>query len=225
MAGRVHLTAAAIAIVIAATACGQSQPTTAAYTRPSPTRSSAPTTAKAPTSLVLETGSPPRPPSAAFVVHSGAHDIVVNGLALVTGKWISDRSLAQQTVHSTIRWPRATTISGGDNPTIEFHTPYVPDFVLVRAYASLDEVNQVPAGYPTATFRCTQFTAPRCKVVASTSGIRILGLDQTIYFSTYIVVYSEWHLPTKAPGSGVYAPGSLPASWLFRVVHTHATGP
>jgi hypothetical protein len=225
MTTRVHLAATAIAIVIVTAACGQSKAATSAPGRRSPTRSSASTTAPAPVSLVLETGSPPHPPSAAFVVHSGAHDIIVNGVALVTGKWITDRSVVQATVHSLIPWPHATTIEGGDNPSIEFHTPYVPDFVVVRAYAALDEVNQVPLGYPITSFDCNQFTAPRCNVVASKSGIRVFGLDQTIYSGTYIVVYSEWHLPTKPPGSGAYAPGSLPASWLFRVIHTRATGP
>jgi hypothetical protein len=225
MATRMHLTAAAIAIVSVTAACGQSTPTTSAPRRPSPTRSSTSTTTPAPLSLVLETGSPPHPPSVALVVPTGTHDIVVNGVPVVTGEWISDKNVTQQTLHRAIPWPRVTTIVGGDNASIEFRTPYVPDFVVVKTYADLDKVNQVPSGLPQATFSCNQFTAPRCRIVASGSGFRVLGLDQTVYSGTFIVVYSEWHLPTKVPGSGVYAPGSLPASWLFRIIHTRATGP
>jgi hypothetical protein len=223
MGTRMNITVFAIAVVVIGAACGQSR-SPSAHTG-QPTTTAAQHGARDAVSLILERGSPPKPPSVALVVKSGAHDIVVNGVALVTGEWITDRNAPQPTLQSTIRWPRATTIEGGDSPTIEFHTPYVPDFVVVRTYTALDEVNQVPLGMPIATFGCNQFTAPQCKVVASKSGIRVLGLDQTIYTGEYIVVYSEWHLPTKVEGSGVYAQGSLPASWLFRIAHTRATAP
>jgi hypothetical protein len=223
MATRAHIAAAALAVVAVAAGCGTPAATTPAR-RVSPIPS---TTGVSPTPvpLVRETGAPPRPPSVAFVVPSGAHDVVVPGKPLVNREWTTDATVAHQGVGRAVPWPIIKTIDGGDNPAIAFATPYVPDFVVVRSYASIDNVDLVPVGMPITTFGCNRFTAPRCTVETTKSGIRIHGLDQTVYAGTYIVVYCEWHLPTKKPGAGVYAPGSLPASWIFRIAHARALAP
>jgi hypothetical protein len=212
---------AAIVIVLVGVGCGRSVTTTSptSHTTASTTM---PGVDPKPAPLVLETGSPPRPPAVALVVHAGTHDVVVRGRPLVPDGWTTGASVARETVRHAVPWPDMTTIDGGDNPSIAFGTPFVPDFVVVRAYTSIEKGSLVPVGLPVATFGCNRFTAPRCTVETTKSGIRILGLDQTIYSGTYLMVYCEWHLPTKKPGSGYYAPGSLPASWLLRVGHRRA---
>jgi hypothetical protein len=212
---------AAIVIVLIGVGCGRSVAATAP-SRGTTASTSTPGVKPKPVPLVLETGSPPRPPSVALVVHSGPHDVVVRGRPLVPGDWTTGAGVARETVGHAVPWPPMTTIDGGDNPSIAFGTPFVPDFVVVRAYTNIEKGSLVPIGLPVATFGCNRFTAPRCTVETTKTGIRILGVDQTIYSGTYLMIYCEWHLPTKKPGSGYYAPGSLPASWLLRVQHTRA---
>jgi hypothetical protein len=227
MATRVRVAAVVIVTIVAivfigvASGCGRTVATTSPARRAS-AKASTPTVEPEPVPLVLETGAPPRPPSVSFVVHTGTHDVVVRAKPLVPDDWTTDASVARQSVGQAVPWPDTTTIDGGDNPSIAFGTPFVPDFVVVRAYTNIEKRSLVPVGLPVATFGCNRFTAPRCTVETTKSGIRILGLDQTIYSGTYLMVYCEWHLPTKKPDGGYYAPGSLPASWLLRVEHTRA---
>jgi hypothetical protein len=173
--------------------------------------------------LVLETGAPPGPPTAEFVVHSGEHDDAFAG-HLFTADWTSAGSAALARVADPVPWPKLRTIAGGDDPTIAFNTPFTPDFVVVKVFTDVDSGRLTPIGIPIATFGCNRFTAPKCRVETSKSGIRLLDLDQTVYSGTYLVVFSQWHSPTKQSGVG-QASDDVAASWLFRIAHTRATQP
>ena len=173
--------------------------------------------------LVLETGAPLRPPPVALVVHAGARDIVVRG-KLYTGDWPTADAPVRQPPVYPVPWPALTTIVGGDDPTIAFTTPFMPDFVVMKVYAKIDRGSLVPIGFPIATFACDRFTQPRCRTASTASELRILGLDQTIYAGTYLMVYAQWHQPSTPRVRTVYptGPGDLAASWMFHISHARA---
>jgi hypothetical protein len=228
MAAGVRTAALAAVIGIVAVACGRPVASTAsrasrttATTTISGT-SGAGTTAEV-VPLIPETGAPPQPPAVRFVVHSGARDLVVPG-HLYTGDWPSADSPVRQAATYPVPWPALTTIPGGDDPTLALGTAFMPDFVAVKVYAEIDRASLVPIGFPIATFGCNRFSAPRCRVLSTPSGLRILGLDQTIYAGTYLMVYGQWHQPSKPriPSGYPTGPGDLAASWMFHVRHTRA---
>jgi hypothetical protein len=175
--------------------------------------------------MVLETGAPLRPPPVALVVHSGARDVVVPG-KLYTGDWPTDTAPLRVPPVYPVPWPTPTTIHGGDDPTIALGTRFMPDFVVVKIYAEIDRASLVPIGYPIASFACDRFTQPQCRTAMTAQGIRIVGLDQTTYAGTYVMVYAQWHQPSKPRVHTAYptGPGDLAAAWMFRIAHTRAAG-
>jgi hypothetical protein len=222
MAARVHLTAAAIAIVVVAAACGQSAGTTATAHR---TAASPSTTVvkRNPVPLVLETDAPTKPPTVALVVRSHAHDIAVRGV-LYGDDYAASIDVRGKAAYGPTPWPNPTTIAGGDNPVIALDTPSVPDFVIVKSYVHVVGPVLNPEPLAVAMFGCNHFTSPKCVVERTASGLRILGLDQTFYAGTYLMIFCQWHLPSSQRSLG-YRSDSVTASWLFRIQHTRATGP
>jgi hypothetical protein len=220
MAARIRV--AAVAIVVVGAACGQSAASTATAhrTTASPSTTGVP---REPVSLVLETDAPSKPPAVVIVVRSHAHDIAIPG-TLYNEDWAPSSDVIQPPTSGPTRWPKPTTIDGGDNPVIALDTPSVPDFVLVKSYAHVVGVFLNPEPLPVAIFGCNHFTAPKCVAEETASGIQVLGVDQSIYSGTYLVIFCQWHLPSNQRGLG-YRSDSVTASWLFRVVHTRATGP
>jgi hypothetical protein len=222
MATRVRLTAAAIAIVMVAAACGQSEPNPATARRttagPSTTQ-----VARQSVPLVLETDAPTIPPAVALVVRSHAHDIAARGV-LYGDDYATSIDVRGHPDYGPTPWPKPTTIDGGDDPIVVLDTPSVPDFVIVKSYVHVEGAILNPEPMPVAYFTCNHFTAPKCVVERTASGLRILGLDQSFYAGTYLMVFCQWHLPSSQRGLG-YHSDSVTASWLFRVVHTRATGP
>jgi hypothetical protein len=221
MATRARLTALSVVAVLGV-ACGRPVTTTA---RPLRTRAKAVETAgpPPPAPLVLESAAPARPPGVALVVHSGIRDDVVPG-RLYTADWTTRGSASLEQASDPVPWPKSTTIAGGDDPTIAFDTSFMPDFVVVKVFTQVEQRRLTPIGIPIATFGCNRFTAPRCKVERTKSGLRLLDLDPTVYSGTYLVVFGQWHLPATQRSAGSLS-DAVAASWLLRVNHTRAAAP
>jgi hypothetical protein len=214
---RVRVVAFATAAVLGV-ACGRPVAPIARQRRQSTTSatSTTSTTSKV-VRLVLETGVPSRPPTVELVVHSGAHEVALRG-ALYTGDW----STRTRGPHFPVPWPSPTTIVGGYDPSIALGTPFVPDFVVAKAFAQIAIGSGAPSARPIATFGCDRFTEPRCEVERTGSGLRIRGLGRNILAGTYFTVFCQWHRPLMPESAvpergGSNAPNDLTASWLFRL--------
>jgi hypothetical protein len=179
--------------------------------------------AQKPLPLVLESEAPADPPAIAFVVRAHAHDIAVAGI-LFNDDWATASGVIRHQASGPTPWPRPRPIAGGDNPVIALDTPFTPDFVIMKSYAHIEGPSLNPDPLPVATFGCNRFTAPKCVIERTASGLRILGVDQSIYAGTYLVIFCQWHLPDNQRSIG-YPSDAVTASWLFRVVHSRAAGP
>jgi hypothetical protein len=60
-----------------------------------------------------------------------------------------------------------------------------------------------------------RFTAPRCEVATSDSGLLIRGLGRSALAGSYVVVFCIWHVPLADQLAGSRTPGEVVASWLF----------
>jgi hypothetical protein len=213
--------AALSVIAIFGVGCGKPVTTTV---RPLSTTTTVKTvSAPRPVPLVLETLAPPRRPAVALVVRSGTRDNMIAG-RLYTADWATKGATPVEQAPDPVPWPAATTIAGGDDPTIALGTSFMPDFVVVKVFTQVEPGPRIPIGLPIVSFGCNRFTAPRCTVERPSSGIRLLHLDQTVYSGTYLVVFAQWHLPGRQRVAGSPS-DTATGSWLFRVHHTRATAP
>ena len=105
-------------------------------------------------------------------------------------------------------------------------TPYVPDFVVVKAYASTRR-GEPGSG---AAIRSRRFSATSSPRPGARSWRR--GRASAFSASTRTIYVRHLHRGVLASGTcrrsaaaaALYAPDSLPASWLFRINHTRADG-
>jgi hypothetical protein len=223
MAARGYIVAVAIGIIAVGAGCGSSTASTTSPAHRATASTSTTGVSQKPAPLVLETEAPPDPPTIALVIRSHAREIAVPGV-LYNDDWATASGVIRHRASGPTPWPQPTTIEGGDNPAIVADTPFVPDFVIVKSFAHVEGASLNPTPLPVAAFGCNRFTAPKCVVERTASGQRILGVDQSIYAGTYLVIFCQWHLPNNQRSLG-YPSDTVTASWIFRIADTRAVAP
>jgi len=160
--------------------------------------------------FVLETGAPPRPPSAT-IIGSDDREVVLTG-ALYTTDWMAGRGVAKRPPRLPVPWPRPAAIAGAQSATLAFDSPIAPDFIVVQAFAKVAIASREPTGAPIATFECGRFTAPRCAFSVTKRGLRVRGLGRELLAGDYITVFGIWHVPIAQQTD---SESEASASWLF----------
>jgi hypothetical protein len=166
--------------------------------------------------LVLETGAPSDPPRVGLVVHAGAGERTLPGV-LYTTDWSTRIVGATDTTRVPVPWPRRSSIDRGHDPAIALGTRAAPDFVTVKTYSRVARATGVPIGGAVATFECSRFTRPTCKVATTNAGLRIRGLGRGILAGHYLTVFCTWHVPMAANGTVATPRDDVSASWLFQI--------
>lgn len=164
--------------------------------------------------LVLETSVPAKPPAVELIAGAGNREVGQRGVVF-TSDWTTRRSVDVVRTYFPVRWPEATTIAASDSATLALHTSVVPDWVVVKTYASVANGSRTPDARPIREFECTRFTAPTCDVATTDAGLRIRGLGRGVFAGAYVVVFCTWHVPLADQRAGSLTPGDVVASWLF----------
>jgi hypothetical protein len=169
--------------------------------------------------FVLETGAPPRPPSA-MILGSDDREVVLTG-ALYTTDWMAGRGVERRRPRLPVPWPRPGAIARAQGATLAFDSPIAPDFIVVQAFAKVAIASREPTGAPIATFECHRFTAPRCAFSVTKSGLRVRGLGREVLAGDYITVFGIWHVPIAQQTD---SESEASAGWLFHGDNQRRTG-
>jgi hypothetical protein len=172
--------------------------------------------------FLLETGSPPRPPTATLVMTSGPHGIRLRGVEY-TSDWSTNPAVVPASPRVPVPWPAATPTGGAKELNLEFATKFLPDIVVVHAYESVAGTNREPEGEPSATYECSGSAEPKCDFRPTPGGVRVHGIGTEILAGEYITVFAIWHVPLSEREASHAAP-QLSASWLFRADPEHVAG-
>ena len=164
--------------------------------------------------LVLETSVPLHPPVAELIAGAGGREVVQRGV-LFTSDWTTRLNVEAPRTYFPVRWPPASTVADAETATLALHASVPPDWVVVKTYASVANGSRTPDARPIGEVECMRFTAPRCAVATTDSGLRIRGLGTGVFAGSYVVVFCIWHVPEADQRAGSLTPGEVVASWLF----------
>jgi hypothetical protein len=170
----------------------------------------------------LETGSPPRPPAATLVVTSGSNEARLRGTRY-TADWTTNPAVVRTAPPIPVPWPDATPTGGSTQANLEFATTFLPDIVVVHAYASVADAGREPEGAPFATHECSGVAEPKCEFSRTPTAVRVHLPGTDILAGRYITVFAIWHVPLVQREASHASP-TVSASWLFRADREHILG-
>ena len=172
--------------------------------------------------FLLETGSPPRPPAATLVITSGRNEARLRGIRY-TADWTTNPAVVRTAPPIPVPWPDATPTGGSTQANLEFATTFLPDIVVVHAYASVAEASREPEGAPLATHECSGSAEPKCEFSQTPTAVRVHLLGADILAGKYLTVFAIWHVPLVQRETSHASP-QVSASWLFRADREHILG-
>jgi hypothetical protein len=177
------------------------------------------TTTKQPESvpLVLETGIPLRVPTARLIAGTDGREIAQTGF-LYTSDWTTRRHVDHPPSSPRSRWPEPLTIVDPDAAIVAIDTTALPDWVVIKTYATVAGQGRTPDAPPIEEIDCMRFVEPKCSFTTSDAGLRIRYDARKVFAGSYIVVFGIWHVPVADQRPGSLTPGEVVASWLFRFV-------
>ena len=170
--------------------------------------------------LVLETSIPLRVPTAQLIAGSNGREFAQTGV-LFTADWTTRRASDHPQLSELSRWPEPLTIVDPDTVEVAINTTALPDWVVIKTYASVAGPWRIPDAPPVEEIDCMRFTEPKCIFTTTHSGLRIHYKPRSVFAGSYIVVFGIWHVPLDDQRPGSLTPDEVVASWLF---HFDVTG-
>jgi hypothetical protein len=202
----------AVAVFGAGCATGSTSP---ARVERAPTSTT--TTATDAVPMVLETELPLHVPTAQLIAGTDGREVAQTGF-LFRADWATRRYVDRSSPMSRRSdWPEPLTIVDPDTATVAINTTALPDWVVIKTYATVSGLFRTPDAPPIAESECTRFTEPKCKFTVTESGFRIHYDALRVFAGSYIVVFGVWHVPLDDQRPGKLNPDKVIANWLFHV--------
>ena len=167
--------------------------------------------------MVLETELPLHVPTAQLIAGTDGREVAQTGV-LFTSDWTTRRNVDHPPLSLLSRWPEPLTIVDPDTATVAINTTALPDWVVIKTYATVAGQWRNPDARPIEEIDCMRFTKPKCNFTATDSGLRIHYDPRRVFAGSYIVVFCIWHVPLDDQRPGSLTPDEVVASWLFHFV-------
>jgi hypothetical protein len=210
--------AAVVGVVVASAGCAADTTSSprVAYAPRATVTTTATTLVAGAVPMVLETELPLHAPTAQLVAGTDGREVAQTGF-LFRSDWATRRAAVPTPTPHRSPWPTALTLDDPDTATVAIGTTALPDWVVIKTYATVSEPWLTPDAPPIAEIECMRFTEPKCKFTTTGSGFRIHYDARRVFAGSYIVVFGVWHVPLDDQRPGKLDADKVIANWLFHV--------
>jgi hypothetical protein len=166
--------------------------------------------------MVLETKLPLHAPSAQLIAGTDGREVAQTGF-LFRSAWATKRSAFLTPMPLRSPWPKPLTIVDPDTATVAIDTTALPDWVVIKTYATVSGFRLTPDAPPIAEIECIRFTEPKCTFTTTGSRLRIHYDPRRVFTGSYITVFAVWHVPLEDQLPQLLNPDQVVTSYLFHV--------